>query len=381
MTKPLDIVFIGLTISSSWGNGHATTYRGLLRGLNGLGHRVLFLERDVEWYRSHRDLPDPDFCAIGYYGGLDELVRRFAPHIRSADAVIIGSYVPQGIEVIDAVAALSPRRLCFYDIDTPITLARLRAGEEEYLARRQIPLFDDYLSFTGGATLTRLEQEFGARRADPLYCSVDSSCYRPTGEALQWDLGYLGTYSPDRQPALERLLIEPARRLPDLRFVVAGPQYPASIAWPRNVERIEHLPPAEHPGFYSRQRFTLNITRADMIAAGWAPSVRLFEAAACSTPIISDEWDCLDELLPEGRALLIARSTADVVEALTQTPEARRRSIGEAARQRILMHHTGSARARELVRLLHGLPEPERSSTGETDDEMKLTTAEEGAIG
>jgi spore maturation protein CgeB len=349
MATPLDIVVLGLSLSSSWGNGHATTFRGLLRGLDELGHRVLFLERDVPWYANHRDLPDPDFCELRYYDDIGELERSYASAICAADLIVIGSYVPEGVAVIDRVLAMRPKLLAFYDIDTPVTLAKLARGDDEYLAKRQIPLFDLYFSFTGGPTLARLEREYGAQRAAALYCAVDDAHYRPTGEQIRWDLGYLGTYSPDRQPGLERLLLEPARRLPDMRFVVAGPQYPGDIDWPENVERIEHLAPSEHASFYSRQRFTLNVTRADMIAAGWSPSVRLFEAAACGVPIISDDWDGLDELLPEGQALLIARSSEDVVTALQETNEARRRSIAGEARVRVLAGHTGRARARDLL--------------------------------
>jgi spore maturation protein CgeB len=345
----LDIVVIGLSLSSSWGNGHATTFRSLLRGLHALGHSVIFLERDVPWYADSRDLPDPDFCVLKYYDGVSDMTSRFAKAIRDADAVIVGSYVPQGVQVIDAVAAIRSGPLFFYDIDTPVTLAKLANRDEEYLARRQIPLFDAYFSFSGGPVLDRLESEFGARNAAALYCSVDAAQYRATGEPVEWDLGYIGTYSPDRQPALESLLIEPARRLPDRRFVVAGPQYPAGIDWPRNVERIEHLPPAKHASFYSRQRFTLNVTRADMVEAGWSPSVRLFEAAACGTPIISDFWDGLDRLLPDGDAIVIARSADEVVSTLTETSEARREAIARAARARVMAGHTGVVRARELV--------------------------------
>ncbi|CUX67963.1 conserved hypothetical protein; putative signal peptide; putative glycosyltransferase [Agrobacterium tumefaciens str. Kerr 14] len=355
MTRPLDIVFIGLSLSSSWGNGHATTFRALIRGLNAQGHRVLFLERDVPWYASQRDLPEPDFCRLSYYSSAGELTQKFEMAITSADAVIIGSYVPDGVAVIEAVAAFSPKRLCFYDIDTPVTLAKLGRGDEEYLALEQIPVFDAYLSFSGGEVLTRLERDYGARRAIDLYCSVDAERYSNTGEGFEWDLGYLGTYSPDRQPTLERLLIEPARALPHLRFVVAGPQYPDTIDWPANVERIEHLPPLHHPSFYSRQRFTLNVTRADMIAAGWSPSVRLFEAAACGTPIISDDWRGLSELLPEGEAIFIARTTDDVVAALSAMEEQHRIAMSRAAHARVMQSHTGSARALHLVSALERL--------------------------
>lgn len=352
MTRPLDIVIIGLTLSSSWGNGHATTFRALLRGLHEQGHKVLFLERDVPWYANHRDLAEPDFCELAYYTSVEELRGRFAARMQNCDAVVIGSYVPEGVAVIDMVAGLGPSRLCFYDIDTPVTLAKLTKGDEEYLSRRQIPLFDIYFSFSGGAVLDRLETEFGARRAEALYCSVDGDRYRNTGEAPIWDLGYLGTYSPDRQPMLERLLIEPAIRLPHMRFVVGGPRFPQEIVWPANVERIEHLPPSEHPSFYSRQRFTLNVTRVDMVAAGWSPSVRLFEAAACRKAIISDPWRGLDELFPPGKAAIVTDSTEDVVRALTDLDESERQALAEEAHLRVMRAHTGTARAREFAEAL-----------------------------
>jgi spore maturation protein CgeB len=347
-----DILIIGLSLSSSWGNGHATTYRGLMRGLAALGKEVLFLEQDVPWYAENRDMQEPEFGAFDTYQDVDDLIARFGGTIARAGSVIIGSYVQRGVEVIDRVRALQPNALAFYDIDTPVTLAKLARGEEEYLARRQVPCFDIYLSFTGGPTLERLKTEFGARAAAPPYCSVDERLYRPTGDAVRWDLGYLGTYIPDRQPALERLLLAPARALPQRRFVVAGPQYPDGIAWPANVERIEHLPPAEHPAFYSRQMFTLNVTRADMVAAGWSPSVRLFEAAACGTPVISDAWDGIEDLLPPGKAIRLAHSTNDVISILETVTMAQRRAQAATARNIVLSGHTGTIRARELVAAL-----------------------------
>ncbi len=352
MSGPLDIVVFGLSLTSSWGNGHATTYRALLRGLAAHGHRVTFCERDVPWYAGNRDLPQPDFCRLVLYEGVPEVLSAESDAIAAADAVIVGSYVPEGADLIDALARLRPRQLCFYDIDTPVTLAKLERGDEQYLARRQIAGFDTYFSFSGGAVLTRLEREFGTRRAEALYCSVDPERYAPTGTATEWDLGYLGTYSPDRQPTVERLLLEPARRLPDLRFVVAGPQYSDGIDWPPNVQRIDHLPPDRHADFYSRQRFTLNVTRADMRRAGWSPSVRLFEAAACGTPVISDTWRGLDELLPHGEAILTAQSSDEVVQVLQTLDEDTRRRIAAAARRIVLENHTAEARAAELASAL-----------------------------
>ncbi|MCA1490312.1 glycosyltransferase [Ensifer sp. NBAIM29] len=356
MKCALDIVVLGLSLSSSWGNGHATTFRALLRGVHAAGHRVTFLERDVPWYASRRDLADPDFCDLIFYTSVDELLACHANRLAAADAVVIGSYVPQGVEVIDAVSRLLPKRLCFYDIDTPVTLSKLSNGDEEYLARRQIPVFDLYFSFSGGGTIARLRQEFGASRPLPLYCAVDLQAYRNSGARTTWDLGYLGTYSPDRQPALERLLIEPARQLPEKRFVVAGPSYPADIRWPENVERIEHLPPSEHADFYSRQRFTLNVTRSDMIAAGWSPSVRLFEAAACRTPLISDWWQGIESFFPPGEALVIARTGGDVVTALVELDDRRREAIADAAYRRLASAHSAEVRARAFVEAVENVP-------------------------
>jgi spore maturation protein CgeB len=158
----------------------------------------------------------------------------------------------------------------------------------------------------------------------------------------------MGTYSDDRQPTLDALLVEPARRWAGGRFVVAGPMYPPELRWPPNVRRITHLPPAEHRGFYNAQRFTLNVTRADMIAAGWSPSVRLFEAAACGTPIVSDWWAGLDTLLAPGTEVLVARDAAEALAIVREMPEAERRAIGDAARRRVLASHTAAHRAAEL---------------------------------
>jgi spore maturation protein CgeB len=344
----MNLVVIGLTLSSSWGNGHATTWRALLRAFAAEGGRVTFLERDVPWYAAHRDMPDPDFARLELYADLAELRRRHARRVREADAVLVGSYVPDGVAVIDWALQTARGPVAFYDIDTPVTLAKLARGDEEYLARRQIPLFDTYFSFTGGPTLNRLEREYGARRAAALFCTVDAARYRHEPDTpRRWRLGYLGTYSDDRQPALERLLLEPARRRPGARFVVAGPQYPDEIRWPANVLRLDHCPPAEHQRFYNSQDFTLNVTRAAMVEAGWSPSVRLFEAAACAVPIISDRWAGLDVLFPEG-AVVIADTGDDVLAAL-DLPEPRRCAIGRAAQEMVFAEHRAEVRARQLA--------------------------------
>jgi spore maturation protein CgeB len=342
------LVVLGLSLSSSWGNGHATTYRALLSAFVARGHEVTFLERDAPWYAAHRDLADPRFCRLAFYRDLAELRTRWEAVVAAADAVIVGSFTPDGVEV-GRWAQATARGVCaFYDIDTPVTLARLAGGDREYLSPEIVPGYDLYLSFTGGPALRELEGRYGARAARALYCSADAHAYRPVHAATRWDLSYLGTYSADRQPTLERLLIEPARRAPHLRFCVAGPQYPGGIDWPANVERIDHVGPADHARFYAASRFTLNVTRADMVAAGYSPSVRLFEAAACARPIVSDVWEGLDTLFEPGREIVLAEAPDQVLDALTAMPEPDLRAMGEAARARILAGHTAAHRAAEL---------------------------------
>ena len=349
------IVILGLSITSSWGNGHATTFRGLVRELTALGHDVLFLERDAPWYAGNRDLPVPPWGRTALYRSLPELQEQFGAEVRDADAVIVGSYVPEGIAAGRWVQQTAGGLKAFYDIDTPVTLAQMTHGGCRYLSPELIPGYDLYLSFAGGPTLTRLEQEYHSPCARPFYCSVDPDLYFPERTAAAWDLGYLGTYSADRQPPLDRLGLEPARRWPEGRFVVAGPQYPADVLWPGNVLRIEHLAPAEHRGFYNRQRFTLNITRSDMIRLGYAPSVRLFEAAACGVPILSDYWEGLDTFFRIGREILVTRSPEDTLQVLREMPDTEREAVAERARTRVLAAHTAAHRAKELVDYLFTL--------------------------
>lgn len=344
----MKIVILGLSLTSSWGNGHATTFRGLVRELSVRGHEVLFLERDLPWYAQNRDLPHPPWGRTVLYDTVAELQAKHADEVRDADAVIVGSYVPDGIAVGRWVQQTARGLRAFYDIDTPVTLAALDRGECAYLSPELIPHYDLYLSFAGGPTLTHLEEQYGSPVARPLYCSVDPDLYFPEEVPTDCDLGYMGTYSADRQPPLEKLLLEPARRWPEGRFAVAGPQYPDDISWPRNVARTQHLPPEQHRAFYNRQKFTLNITRADMIAVGYAPSVRLFEAAACGVPMISDSWEGLNTFFQIGTEILTVQSPEDTLAILQETPDAMRNLIAVQARARVLASHTAAHRAAEL---------------------------------
>jgi spore maturation protein CgeB len=309
---------------------------------------VLFLERDVSWYAQDRDLPHPGYCQVELYSSLEELRDRFTAEVRRADVAIVGSYVPEGVAVGKWVTSTATGVSAFYDIDTPVTLAKLERGDTEYLSPELISRYNLYLSFTGGPTLARLQQYYGSPMARVLYCTVDPGDYYVEESEPRWELGYLGTFSEDRQPALEELLLEPARKWPEGKFVVAGPMYPPSVEWPRNVQWIEHLAPPQHRGFYNAQKFTLNVTRADMVRAGYSPSVRLFEAAACGVPIISDYWEGLDSVFAIGTEILVARSSREVLRALSDIKETERLKLGAAARARVRRDHTAQKRAAEL---------------------------------
>lgn len=347
----MKIVIFGLSITSSWGNGHATTFRALCRALHARGHSIVFFEKNVEWYESNRDLPNPEFCDVRIFENWREVLPGIRRQLSECDVAIVGSYFPNGVEAIDEMLDSTAAVRAFYDIDTPITLAQLRErGETEYLNSRQIAGIDLYFSFTGGPMLGEIENRFGAARAVPLYCSFDPERYHrfPAIKRFTCDLSYMGTYAPDRQPKIEEFFCAPARELPSRKFIVAGPQYPRQFRWPANVRRITHLNPRWHARFYSSSRLTLNVTRRDMVLAGYSPSVRLFEAAACGAAIVSDNWAGLDEFFSPGREILIPASSQDVVRYLKDADERQLREVGLRAQERVLNEHTNVRRAQEF---------------------------------
>ncbi|HEX4739562.1 MAG TPA: glycosyltransferase [Allosphingosinicella sp.] len=348
-------VVFGLTISSSWGNGHATLWRGLVRALTAMGHEVRFFERDVPYYAGTRDIHGLwDGAELILYSSWEDVLDRARAEVARADAAIVTSYCVDAIAASHLILDRAPGARLFYDLDTPVTLARLTAGETvSYLPPEGLGGFDLVLSYTGGEALRRLRDELGAERVAPLYGHVDPTCHRPAApvESFRADLSYIGTYAADRQAGVERLFVEPAEARPDLRFLLAGSCYPADLHWPANVAFLEHLPPAEHPAFFSSSRLTLNVTRADMAALGFSPSGRLFEAAACGCPLVTDVWTGLDLFFSPGDELIAAESSDDVLGAL-QLSDAELARIARAARERVLGEHTSAHRARELIGFL-----------------------------
>ena len=364
----MKIVIYGLTITSAWGNGHATTYRSLAKALARRGHRIRFIEKDVEWYRNNRDMPEPAFCSVRLYEDWAAEETSLLREAEDADAVVVGSYFPDAIRASRELFSRCDAPVLFYDIDTPITVAQLRAqGRCEYLDAALIPGYAAYLSFTGGPTLRELESRFAAQRAIAFYCSVDPELYKPAARnpAYTCDLSYLGTYARDRQPKLMDLLNGAAQRLPQQKFLVAGAMYPEDLAWARNVRRITHVSPPQHPAFYSSSRFTLNLTRDDMVAAGYSPSVRLFEASACGAALLSDAWEGLEDFLTPGEEVLLPRDAEETAAILSGLSDAERQRLGARARERILSGHTSEHRAREFEEIIAACGSRMRPPAGE----------------
>jgi spore maturation protein CgeB len=344
----LRITIFGLAITSSWGNGHATTFRALCAALKQRGHHIDFFEKDVEWYASNRDLPDPPFADLHLYTDWHEVLPQVRRVLADSDVAVVGSYFPDAIAALPEIIDADVPTKAFYDIDTPVTMAALRSrGKNEYIDVRLLPELDVYFSFTGGPVLNELETRFAVRRATPLYCSFGPDAYRPqpTDFRFACALSYMGTYAPDRQPKLETFLSAPATSLPQKKFIVAGPMYPSSVSWPANVEHIFHLAPQSHPKIYSSSDFVLNVTRREMVIAGYSPSVRLFEAAACGATIISDHWPGLDSFFAPEEEILLATASADVVRWLKM---GKLPAIGARAKARVLEQHTSAIRAREF---------------------------------
>jgi len=329
----------------------------MLKGLHRQGHSATFFERDVEYYAAHRDLSAPDFCELVLYEDWASIQPRARAAVRSSDVAMVTSYCADGLAACRLVLDTPGPRHVFYDLDTPVTLAALEkdglaiGGGAHYLRPELIPEFDLYLSFTGGPILATLEHRWGARCTAPLYGCVDPEVHTPVSappEALRCSLGYLGTYAADRQPMLQRLLIEPAHRRRAQRFLVVGSLYPASVEWPANVMTHPHLDPSEHPAFYAASRLTLSVTRQPMRDWGYTASGRLFEAGSCGRPVLTDPFPGVEQFFEPGKEILVADQTAQA-EAALELSDSELARIGTAARERTLAQHTGAHRARQLV--------------------------------
>ena len=363
------IVVFGLTISSSWGNGHATLWRGLCKYLVRAGHSVVFFERDVPYYAGARDLFEIPGGRLVLYSSWDDVRSIAGNSILEADVAIVTSYCPDALAATELMLAQDRATPVFYDLDTPVTLAKLRTGEPvPYIGPSGLGGFALVLSFTGGQRLfDEFRDKLGARDIRPLYGHVDADVHRPVPAQPHYsaDLSYLGTYSEDRQRALETLFVAPARSRQDLRFLIAGAQYPADFPWSSNIYFVRHLPPSEHAPFFASSRLTLNVTRRAMAEMGWCPSGRLFEAAACGVPLLSDSWAGIEHFFEPGEEILLADDAQDALAAL-ELSRSQLSTMAARARERTLDRHSSGKRATELVALLeHAASHGARQSIAE----------------
>jgi spore maturation protein CgeB len=350
----MKLVFFGLTISSSWGNGHATLLRGLFKALTARHHRIAFFERDVPYYAAHRDLIEMPGVDLHLYNDWSEIAATARAVVAESDVAVVTSYCPDGIAATEIVVSSNISLSVFYDLDTPVTLEALQHGEQlAYIGPRKLADFDLVLSYTGGAALMALQYELGARRVVPLFGSVDPDVHHPAPARAAYasDLSYLGTYALDRQDVLDDLFIQVACQLPARRFVIGGSKYPIDFPWQPNIWYVQHVPPSAHAAFYCSSALTLNVTRGAMARMGYCPSGRLFEAAACGVAIVSDEWAGLDAFFQPNVEILVARDTTDVIEAM-RLSRAETARIARAGRQRVLDSHTAAHRAAELETIL-----------------------------
>jgi spore maturation protein CgeB len=353
----MKIVVFGLTISSSWGNGHATLWRGLCAALARRGHYVVFYEKDVPYYARHRDLHALPDGRLELYEEWTDVHRRAAGDLVDAYVAIVTSFCADGIRASELVLEIPSSAKIFYDLDTPVTLAAVQAGTPlSYVGARGFAGFDLVLSFTGGRAVEALQRQLSAARVEPLFGHVDPSVHRPVVAEPEFRcaLSYLGTYSADRQQQLDELFLEPARRAKHERFVLGGVAFPESTDWPANVVRLSHVTPARHAAFFCSSRLTLSVTRSTMARYGYCPSGRLFEAAACGAPVLSDWFEGLETFFEPGKEILVARSKHDVLQAL-QASDAELEAVAKAGRARVLSEHTSDHRAIELERVLSRL--------------------------
>lgn len=349
------IIIFGLTVSSSWGNGHASLWRGMLRALAGQGHEIVFFEKTVSYYADTRDAwPIPTGVEVRFYDGIGDIVEGLAAESYRADVAMVTSYCPSGAEICRLLMKYVTGLTVFYDMDTPVTLRSLHQGAKVfYLPEEGLGAFDLVLSFTGGRALAELRSRLGAKRVQPLYGWVDGGCYRKVQPCAEYSsaLSYLGTYAADRQPALQELLLKPADRYPAQRFFIAGAQYPDDFPWAPNIHFVRHLPPDLHPAFFCSGRATLNITRSAMKEFGYCPSGRLFEAAACGVPIVTDAWEGLEEFFEPGLEILRVETSQQVVQVLEMS-DRELQQIADAAQTRVMEDHTAENRASQLIHIL-----------------------------
>lgn len=351
----MNIGFYGSSLLSSYWNGAATYYRGLLRALAEHGHRITFYEPDILDRLRHRDIAPPDWCEVVVYPATDDGLRGAVNGAATADVVVKASGVGFADDaLLHATMAAAPEHALriWWDVDAPATLADVHA-EAAHPLRAALPKLDLVLTYGGGDAVVAAYRALGAADCVPIYNALDPGTHFPVASDQRYaaDLAFLGNRLPDREARVEQFLLWPAAHLPTQRFHLGGAGWDDKPC-PRNVAKLGHVGTVAHNAFNVTPRAVLNINRASMADTGFSPPTRLFEVAGAGGCLITDAWDGIEMFLAPGTEVLVARDGADVVEILRRLSVADAAAIGRAARRRILAEHTYDRRAALLHRVL-----------------------------
>jgi spore maturation protein CgeB len=349
------IAFYGSSLLSSWWNGAATYYRGLLRDLASRGYDITFYEPDAYERQQHRDMDPPDWARSVVYPATADGLRSVLAEAGDADVVVKASGV--GVFDDELIAGIvdhaSPHALkIFWDVDAAATLEEMRF-DENHPVRRALGLLDLVLTYGGGPPVAEAYEAFGARACVPVYNALDPTTHHPVEPDPRFaaDLSFLGNRLPDREARVDQFFLEPAAALPELKFLIGGNGW-ESKAMPANVRHLGHVFTHQHNAFNCTPLAVLNVARDSMADIGFSPATRVFEAAGAAACLITDAWEGIELFLKPDAEVLVARDGKDVVEHVrTLTPE-RARAVGKAALKRVLAEHTYAHRGAEVDALL-----------------------------
>ena len=344
----MKIAFYGSSLLSSYWNGAATYYRGILSALSALGHEIAFYEPDAFDRQSHRDIEPPPWARVHVYPATPAGLAAVIGAARDADVVVkasgVGVFDDELLAGVMATARADALRV-FWDVDAPATLAEIDADAAHPL-RATLAGLDTVLTYGGGPAVVRRYLAHGAASCTPVYNALDSATHFPVppDPAFAADLSFLANRLPDREARVEAFFLAAAAELPERRFLIGGSGW-AGKPMPANVREIGHVPTAAHNAFNASSRAVLNVARDSMAAVGFSPATRVFEAAGAGACLITDAWDGIEMFLTPGDEVLVARDGRDVAEHLRSLTEPAAREIGARGRRRVLAEHTYAQRA------------------------------------
>jgi spore maturation protein CgeB len=352
----LNMAFFGSSLVSTYWNGAATYYRGIVRALHQRGHRTTFYEPDAFERQQHRDIPDPDWARVVVYPADDDGVQRSLGSAADADLVIKASGVGVFDQLLEREVLRLQRvgtRVVFWDVDAPATLARVQDNPADEF-RALIPRYDVVLTYGGGAPVVKAYLELGARECVPIYNALDTSTHYPVGPDPRFEasLGFLGNRLPDREARVAEFFFKPARNLPDRQFVLGGSGWEPHVIGLPNVRYVGHVGSREHNAFNRTPRAVININRDSMARIGFSPPTRVFEAAGAGACLITDAWTGLELFLEPDKEVLVAHSGEEVTELVTTLSAEDAEAIGAAALKRVCAEHTYAQRARQFEDVL-----------------------------